>query len=46
MSADQELAQTGASVAVTATAALGALVFGSLIVAFKAIAYRAANRRK
>lgn len=44
MSADQELAQTGATVAVGAIGALCALVFGGVLLLFKAIAYKAANR--
>lgn len=45
MSADQELAQTGATVAVGAIGAISALVVGGAILAFKAIAYKAANHR-
>lgn len=44
MSADQELAQTGATVAVGAIGAIGAIIVGGAMLLFKAIAYKAANR--
>lgn len=44
MSADQELAQTGASVAVGAIGAISLVIAGGAVLLFKAIAYKAANR--
>jgi len=46
MSADQELAQTGVSAAVGITGGLIALVVGTCMVLWRAIAQKAAGTRK